>query len=402
MRLLAVLLLCVLGLSQSTSPASLASSDLPHDAYIWQRVWKPVVLAAAAHSADIVRTWRVLAAEADRSGRWISVEVPWAALAATGRPVIAVIRIDGRIDETRMPALLERAQATVGKVAGAIALAGVEIDYDCPTSKLPAYATFLAELRPRLPAALRLSITALPTWMTSVELARLANQADELVLQVHAVDDPRRGLFEPARAEAWVRAFGSRVHRPFRVALPAYDVRVSWSADGRLAGVEGEMPLLLGTATDSATLAAPPEAVLRFLHAIERDVPDRLAGVVWFRLPTDADSRAWSLDTWRAVVTDRLPPMRVAAALVPAESAGLWTVALANEGTIDGRVPREVQLDASCVLADGANGFHLRTAGGGPAPVLESNGTGRLRAHTTRVIGWARCTQPQRQLHVVQ
>jgi len=55
-----------------------------------------------------------------------------------------------------------------------------------------------------------------------------------------------------------------------------------------------------------------------------------------------------------------------------------------------------VRLDASCVAADGANGFRLID---GPLLALESGG-GRLRAHERRIIGWARCTEPQRQLDV--
>ena len=136
------------------------------------------------------------------------------------------------------------------------ALAGVEIDYDCPTSKLATYARFLAALRSRLAPSLKLSITALPTWMTSTELEPLTRDLDEIVLQVHAVDDPRRGLFDPDQAERWVREFGRRIHRPFRVALPAYDVRVTWRPDGRLASVEGEMPLRAGAA--AASCCAPP------------------------------------------------------------------------------------------------------------------------------------------------
>ena len=101
---------------------------------------------------------------------------------------------------------------------------------------------------------------------------------DEVVLQVHAVDDPRRGLFSPTQAESWVRAFARRIGRPFRVALPAYDVRVSWSRDGALASVEGEVPLLTGTAPGE-TLRAAPGAVLAFLHAMQRAAPDNLVGI---------------------------------------------------------------------------------------------------------------------------
>jgi len=393
MRLLLALLLCVVGLSQSTLQTGTPSAPLPHDAYIWQRAWTPRVIAAAERSADLVRTWRVLLAEADSTGRWIKVAIPWEALQATGRPVVAVVRIDGRLDETRMPDLLDRITATLDATPST--LAGVEIDFDCPTSKLVRYAGFLAALRTRLPTTLRLSITALPTWMNSASLERLAAPLDELVLQVHAVDDPHRGLFDPQQAERWINDFARRIARPIRVALPAYDVRVTWGRNGALAAVEGETPLLMGS-TPGETLRAAPEAVLALLHRLQRTAPDTLAGIVWFRLPTDADRRAWSLDTWRAVVTDRLPPTRLSASLVPADQPDLWTVVLANDGSVDAALPQRVRLDPACEMADGANGFRLVSG----SPLALEAGNGRLRPHTKRAIGWARCTQPERQLDV--
>lgn len=391
MRLLVALLLCVVGLSSSTLPTGAPHSPLPHDAYIWQRAWTPQVIAAAQRSADLVRTWRVLVAEADSAGHWIKVDVPWDALQATGRPIVAVVRIDGRLDDARMPALLDR----IAPLVATPPVSGLEIDYDCPTSKLVAYAGFLQTLKARLPANLKLSITALPTWMNAPALERLATNLDEVVLQVHAVDDPHRGLFDPAQAKRWVHAFARRMPRPIRVALPAYDVHVTWRRDGRLASVEGERPLLTGAAPGE-TLRTSPQAALAFLQAMQRDAPDSLAGIVWFRLPTDADRRAWSPDTWRAVVTDRLPPATPNATLVATDNPRLWTVTLSNDGTIDATTPRRVRLDPNCTLADGANGFRLVDG----APLSLQGTGGRLRAHESRVIGWARCTEPQRQLDV--
>jgi hypothetical protein len=390
MRLLVALLLCAVGLSQSTLPTGTPRAPLTHDAYIWQRAWTPPVIAAAQRSADLVRAWRVLVAEANRSGRWTRANVAWDALGATGRPVIAVFRIDGRLDEARMPALLDWIANALPAQAS-----GVEIDYDCPTSKLATYSRFLASLRQRLPAPIKLSITALPTWMNGGALDRLAAPLDELVLQVHAVDDPHRGLFDPIQAEAWVRRFALRIDRPFRVALPAYDVHVTWNHSGGLATVEGERPLLTGPAPGQ-TLRAAPETVLAFLHTLQRNAPDTLAGIVWFRLPTDADRRAWSPETWRAVVTDHLPPAQLSATLVATDTPDLWTVTLSNDGIVDAALPRRVVLDPACAMADSANGFRLVSG----TPLALEAGDGRLRPHGTRVIGWARCTQPQRQLHV--
>lgn len=396
MRLLAALLLCVIGLSGSMPQMRATATPLPHDAYVWQRAWTPNVISSVSRSSDIVRAWRLLLAEADASGRWATVNIPWSDVQATQRPVIAVIRIDGRLDEARIPAMLDQVMARLEPVSAA--LAGVEVDYDCPTSKLATYARFLAALRSRLAPSLKLSITALPTWMTSSQLEPLTRDLDEIVLQVHAVDDPRRGLFNPDQAERWVRDFGRRIHRPFRVALPAYDVRVTWRPDGRLASVEGEMPLRTGRGGE--LLATAPEAVLRFLNAMRRGAPEGLIGIAWFRLPTDADSRAWSLQTWRAVIAGDLPPARLSAGLVPAERSDLWTVTLSNDGPVDAPLPRRVRLDPACEMADGANGFKL-AATDGPL-VLEATGSGRLRANHKRNIGWARCTEPERTLDVVQ
>jgi hypothetical protein len=397
MRLLAALLLCVIGLSGSVPQIRATAAPLPHDAYVWQRAWTPPVISSVSRSSDIVRAWRFLLAEADASGRWTAVSIPWSDVQATQKPVIGVIRIDGRLDEARIPALLDQVVARIEPVSAA--LAGVEIDYDCPTSKLAAYARFLAALRSRLAQPLKLSITALPTWMTSSELERLTRDLDEIVLQVHAVDDPRRGLFDADRAERWVREFGRRIRRPFRVALPAYDVRVTWRPDGRLASVEGEMPLRAGV-TNGELLGAAPEAVLQFLHAMRLGAPEGLVGIAWFRLPTDADSRAWSLQTWRAVIAGELPTVRLSAGLVPAERSDLWTVTLSNDGPVDAMLPRQVRLDPACEMADGANGFRLAAAA--RPLVLEATGNDRLRANRKRVIGWARCTEPGRALDVVQ
>jgi len=218
---------------------------------------------------------------------------------------------------------------------------------------------------------------------------------------VHAVDDPRRGLFNPDQAERWVWEFSRRIGRPFRVALPNYDVRVTWQPDGRLASVEGEVPLLTGASGE--LLGAQPGTVLGLLHVLQRSAPAGLVGVVWFRLPTDADSRAWGLETWRAVVTDRLSPARLSATLVQAEQPDLWTVTLSNDGLADAQLPQRVRLDPACAMADGANGFRLATDMqlDRRALMLEGTGSGRLRAQAKRTIGWARCVNPERHLDVV-
>jgi len=51
-----------------------------------------------------------------------------------------------------------------------VPVAGVEIDHDCATARLSAYARFLSILRARLDRTVPLSITALPAWLSAPEV----------------------------------------------------------------------------------------------------------------------------------------------------------------------------------------------------------------------------------------
>jgi hypothetical protein len=67
-------------------------------------------------------------------------------------------------------------------------LVGVQIDFDARTRGLAGYAQFLAELRRRLPARYRLSVTGLLDWSANgdpAELARLRGVVDEVVIQTY-------------------------------------------------------------------------------------------------------------------------------------------------------------------------------------------------------------------------
>jgi hypothetical protein len=190
-----------------------------------------------------------------------------------------------------------------------------------------------------------------------------------------------------ARAADWVRAFAARSPKPFRVALPAYGARVGFRADGRIASVESEAPLLAGGEAPQEIAAAPQE-VAAFLRVLERDAPARLAGVVWFRLPTGADRRAWSLETWRAVVQGADLRPSVAVRLRPSGIPGTRDVVLVNEGALDGSLPARVGLPPGCA-ADGVAGYALDRTG--PDPVLRRQQPGILRGGAERAIGWMRC-----------
>ncbi len=391
-------ILLILVLSVLLSASKDRYRHLPQEAYIWQRQWTPALAAAVEQSSDLVAGWRVLAAEADESGRLRPLAIDWEVLRQSGRPIIPVFRIDGQLSPWEGDRLLHDLRGMLAAMKDApVRIVGIEIDHDCATARLPAYAGFLAQLRTGLDPTLRLSITALPTWLASEDLGALLANVDETVLQVHAVENPHAGLFNATRAMAWVESLARRTTRPFRVALPAYGSRVSWRDDGGLLAVESETPVLAGGRSISELIASPQD-VSDFLRRLEREAPAQLAGVTWFRLPTARDRRAWSLATWRAVIRDEPLRAEIAVLRQDTEQMGVTNLVLSNTGDIDAEIPYRVVIPGACKLADGINGYALIHSGSGMA--LQRVGDRLLHSHQQELIGWVRCDGPAEEFHV--
>jgi hypothetical protein len=129
--------------------------------------------------------------------------------------------------------------------------------------------------------------------------------------------------------------------------------------------------------------------VATLLAGLRDDPPAGLAGIVWFRLPTAQDARAWSLPTWRAVMAGAPLKEMLAVFFQPGAVPGAADVVLRNDGEVDAHLPAGIELPASCTIADGVNGYVLVRQPG--QPLLRRERDGWLRAHYQRAIGWARC-----------
>ena len=254
-----------------------APRPLPHEAYVWQREWSPELSQAVAEAPPELGALRVLARERSGEARTpVDIAVDVEALARSGREVVAVLRVEGTalLDGMSLQEVVTHARAW--RMRG-VRVRGVEVDHDCATAALGAYADWLARERAGL-GDLALSITALPTWSGSPALARLTALTDDVVLQVHAVRAPT--LFTAGQARGFVETWARASSHPFHVALPTYRVRLR----------------------DGTRLTAEPAEVARFLAGLgERPVPG-VAGVLWFRLGHRGDADAWSPSTLAAVL----------------------------------------------------------------------------------------------------
>jgi len=218
----------------------------------------------------------------------------------------------------------------------------------------------------------------------------------EAVLQVHMVQKPSAGLFNPEEARRWTHEMARRSIKPFRVALPSYGVRVSWRGDGRLLAVEGEDQLLAGGASASEMIVSP-EDVARLLQELRIDRPAGLDGIVWFRLPVAGDVRAWSPETWRAVVTGKPLQRHIEAIAEKSDTPGMSNIVLINDGDTDAVLPARIDLPAACTIADGVNGYTLDRTDSGLTIKREQDGL--LPGHQRRLIGWMRCTPAEVAIH---
>ncbi|WP_459772928.1 DUF3142 domain-containing protein [Asaia astilbis] len=371
---------------------------LPSDAYIWQRQWTPGVLRSIDQSMETVRSWHVLAAERDQNGAWHQAHLDAARDALRGHDVVAVFRLSGRTSTLNASEVLNRIRETLSAWhEEGIEIREIEIDHDCPTSRLSAYAGFLDQIRHGLDPRYRLALTALPAWLGSPDLPRLLSMTDEAVLQLHAVLNPIAGLFDITQAFNAARRFGQIAPRPWRIALPSYGSRVVWAPDGRIAVVESEAPQ--GVADEAGQeLVAEPVRVAAFMNRVEADPPQRLIGWIWFRLPVATDRRAWSLSSWLAVMRHDALKESVTPMTRPV-SQGLVHIVARNTGTIDAMMPLVIHVESTCRGIGAQMPYRLEYDTQGAAVLVRAR-KALLPVGQEIVAGWLSCQQEKEPVHV--
>ncbi|TBU82636.1 DUF3142 domain-containing protein [Phytopseudomonas dryadis] len=370
-----------------SSACSVPSSEpLEQQVYIWQRQWQPSHAEALARTRTHMSTLRVLALQGHPQGGWARAYPDLPLLIRDGRPVIAVVRLDGQLPQLDQAEIGARIDSLLADWRSAgLQPVGLEIDHDCATARLPGYVHWLQALRERLPQDIRLSITALPAWLDSPHLDALLASVDSSVLQVHAVSDPRAGLFDAGQARRWARRYAERSPTPFFLALPAYGVALLDSPDG-LPLVESEVTLPHAGARHE--LRAEPQAVAGLIDGLRGDALRHLAGIVWFRLPLPGDRRAWPMPTLLAVIDGQ--PLQARVELRVDTRDAVQQLFVDNNGTLEAELPARLEIAAgACDAADALPPYRLqRTA---DALVFTRQRSAPLAAGHSRPLGWARC-----------
>jgi len=379
-----------------------ASGPIRQEAYVWQRSWNPAVRSAMTQASGI-SGFVVLAAEVDlrqRPPRVVRVPLD-NSLRGSGKPVGAALRVStfpSRFAEepgiVRLLQGLTRDVAAEARAKG-ISLSEIQIDYDCPESKLDDYRGLLPRLR-EAAASIPLTFTALPSWMGQRRaFSRLIEAADGYVLQVHSLKAPAdlKGefhLLESDETREWIER-AARFGQPFRVALPTYSYVAAFDPQGKLLGLSAEGPLLSWPAgVRLRTVRGDPAVLAELVRSWTRERPRELSGILWYRLPVEGDRMNWSAPALRAVMAGRTPHGAVRAEIREPEP-GLVEIDLLDAGDGEAAAPPSVSVGWSgeaFLAADGLAGY--RTVPERNGLRLQGSGSTRLRPGERRTIAWLR------------
>ena len=232
-------------------------------------------------------------------------------------------------------AIAEHYRTLVADAGVGVHIAGLQIDYDCPTRSLESYGAFLKQVHQRLPAGSFLSITALLDWFgPRTEIVSALRWVDEFVPQFYDTAHERMsaGIAQPIDPSKWAPVFNSyRV--PYRIGISSFGriARRRVDASGRasvhyfrdvspvafagrkaltrsitttsagelivhydiLARIEDKPELQPGDVVD---ITFPTEASVRTAYEAARQFGDYCAGILAFRWPSRSETMTLAPD----------------------------------------------------------------------------------------------------------
>lgn len=399
------MLLCLLAGCDAEKQA-IRTQPLTSEAFVWQRVWTPEVSQAVA-AASPLDALHFLAAEIRfKAGvpKIEKFEPEWSALKSYPGRVGLVLRIHasaagtGWAEDACHAVVVLATEMTAHWTARSRPPDEIQIDYDCPESKLADYAGLLSTLKIGLPD-IPIRVTALPSWLKRPEARMLLSQSPGYVLQVHSLHLPYQGraatlINETEAREAVSRAAGLGV--PFRVALPTYSCVVLFDEADKVSEVFGEdLPagFVLG-GKRGVVLDSDAFALGLLMDEWRRHAPAGMISVIWYRLPVSSDRLNWPAQTLQKIVSAK-PLKRGWSAHAQKGSSGQADIILRQEGDAPDDLPHDIFVQWQGTLAeaaDGLRGYRVHDQGPGWLRFSLTNYArqGRIWPGQEFAAGWVR------------
>ena len=280
-----------------------SSDSLEFHSYIWNRKTSDSLSENIRYSNNFLNGFSILASEVNwvnGKARVKNSELPKEKYGINSIS-IRVNNYPGLIED-KTQTLLEITKNSLSRFTNnGFKIDEIQIDYDCPSSKLKSYAALLSKLKENFNE--KISITALPSWLNQKPFKEVIDKCDNYVLQLHSLTLPKNinaisPLFNPEKADKWVKQ-AAKLGRSFSISLPTYGYYLGFDEKGSYLGVSSEQgpknwPQKKILLTDS-------DAVNSFVQRLKMKHPKLLTSIFWFRLHHDADSLNWNSDALRSI-----------------------------------------------------------------------------------------------------
>jgi hypothetical protein len=377
---------------------------LGREVYVWQRAWTDDVKNAIDQHGRAFDRVVVLGAqivwEKPTEPHVFRVAVDWGQLHRSARDVGAAIRIGSYPGPYEGPTAQLVAGIAVKLCDDAgragVKLSEIQIDFDSAESKLDGYRAWVHAAK-QATRGVPVHITALPSWVRLAAFESLVREAGGYVLQVHSLDRPKRitdavQLCDPRAAVDAVQRAG-RIGVPFRVALPTYGYVLVFDHAAQYVGLEAEGPSRSWPAgVQKRWLGAQSDELAQLCKVLEANHPICLSGIIWYRLPIEADRNNWRWETLAAVMDGKSPQAKIAVEIQRKD--GVNEISVVNRGQADyrGELLIATHWDhANLQASDVLGGFEESSAQPDGLRLKGLLGAGqRIAPGERRQVGWIR------------
>jgi hypothetical protein len=194
----------------------------------------------------------------------------------------------------------------------------LQIDLDCPTSKLPLYGTFLRKLRSKMSNHSLLSFTALPCHLGDKNFIKVVKYADYYVLQVHGLEVPEKwdqkvSILNMNTAERAIEN-AEKINSPYLLALPTYAYQLNFNIKSKkFLFLNAEKTPPSSSEVLTRTIAPKVRDLVYFVKKVKSGRMQHCRGIVWFRLPVISDQYNFDIKTLTAIRKGEIPIQKITA-----------------------------------------------------------------------------------------
>lgn len=346
MKLILFTFCCVFISSSCHKVEMVSGEDLSYYAYIWNRNVSKSLNDNISLYSNILEGYSILACEISWKNNDSSVAIPQMPLYHSSITSIS-IRVNsfsGPVKNKQGLIFKEVSKAIKRFKDSGFEINEVQLDYDCPESKLNQYCDLLKSFKEKF--NIDVAITALPSWLNSDHFPKLIKNCDNYVLQLHSLIRPKNHLeipelFVKEDAESWLYK-AAFLGKHFSISLPTYGYYLGFDNNGNYLGVSSEQgPKNWPTAK---VLLSDVNEIEKFIKELVSNRPALLKSVYWFRMNQDTDKLNWSFSSVKNLISGE--KIEIAGVDIQCEnsSPGLVDVYLINHSDFPLRVPSKFQL----------------------------------------------------------